>query len=71
LSSQEDTMNPVIAKAIAAEKTRDLHADAAAERRARIAARSRRGARTLRERHPVLGLRGRLARSRASLTSAS
>jgi hypothetical protein len=63
-------MNPAIAQAIAAEKSRDLRADAAAERRARIALRSR-GARTSRGRHPVPGLRGRLARSRVSLTSAS
>jgi hypothetical protein len=71
LSSQEDTMNPVIAQAIAAEKIRDLRADAAAERLARIAVRSRAGARTSRGQHPVPGLRGRLARGRASLTSAS
>ena len=64
-------MNPVIAQAIADEKNRDMRAVAAAERRARIALRSRSGARTSRGQHPVPGLRGRLARGRASLTSAS
>jgi hypothetical protein len=64
-------MNPVIAQAIAAEKTRDLHAHAAAERRARIAARSRGGARTSHERHMVPGLRGRLGRRGALLRSAA
>jgi hypothetical protein len=64
-------MNPVIAQAIAAQKTRDLHAHAAAERRARIALRSRSSARTSRERHAVPGLRGRLGRGGASLTSAA
>jgi hypothetical protein len=64
-------MNPVIAQAIAAQKTSDLRADAAADRRARIALRSRSGARTSRGRHPAPGLRGRFARSGASLTSAA
>jgi hypothetical protein len=64
-------MNPVIAQAIAAQKTRDLRAHAAAERLARIALRSRGGAQTSRARHTVPGLRGRLGRSGASLTSAT
>jgi hypothetical protein len=64
-------MNPVITQALAAEKIRDLHAHAAAETRARIALRSRGGARTSHERHMVPGLRGRLGRSGASLTSAT
>jgi hypothetical protein len=64
-------MNPVITQAIAAEKTRDRHAHAAADRRARIAARSRGGARASHERHMVPGLRGRLGRRGASLTCAA
>ena len=64
-------MNPFIAEAFAAEKTRDLHAHAAADRRARIARRSRGGARASRERHMMPGLRGRLGRRGASLMSAA
>jgi hypothetical protein len=64
-------MNPAIAQAIAAQRTSDLRADAAAERRARTALRSGSGARTSRGRRTVPGLRGRLGRAGTSLTSAA
>jgi hypothetical protein len=41
---EEDDMNPVLIQAIAAERTRELHADAAATSRAGRVRRSRRGA---------------------------
>jgi hypothetical protein len=58
-------MNPVIVQTIAAEKAWDLHAHAAAENRARIALRSRRGPLTSRKPYTMPGLRGRLVRGGA------
>jgi hypothetical protein len=62
-------MNPVITQAIAAEKIKDLHALAAAERRARQSRRP--GARSSRRRHVLPGLRALPGRAGASLASAA
>jgi hypothetical protein len=61
-------MNPALAQAIAAEKIKDLHALAAAERSARQARRP--GARPSRRRHVLPGLRVLPGRAAASLASA-